>query len=98
MKKTPDTVTPDEIQLVVRTTRSSVWACRTNKPVEAVLAPHFFDEVVGHGMRKNDRISIIANAGHPHTEQASVAVTGVRNGEVAVALLWRSRSAPAQAS
>jgi hypothetical protein len=99
MEQTPNPVREDEIELVVRTRRFSIWACRTSKPLEAVLAPHFFDDVVRHGMRKNDRISILANAGHLHAEQASLTVTDVNHGEVAVALLWRgSKSELGQAS
>lgn len=69
---------PDEIEPAWQTRLGTTWQVRTEHAMGAVLAPGYFDEVLGHGLRVDDRIEAVSRATTPATH-ATLAIDEIRN-------------------
>ena len=58
---------PDEMEPAWQTRLGTTWQFRTKDAMEFILAPGYFDSVLGHGMRVNDRIEVVCLATTPAT-------------------------------
>ena len=53
----------DDLERIAGTRLMAVWVLRTPHPLQDVLAPGYFRDVTGHGLRASDRIEVAANVG-----------------------------------
>ena len=58
---------PDEMEPAWQTRLGTTWMFRTKDALESVLMPGYFDSVLGHGMKVNDRIEVVSLATTPAT-------------------------------
>jgi hypothetical protein len=68
------------------------WDLVTSAPLEAVLAPAYWQRFTEHSMRCNDLVRIVASYGGPAQQYADVLVTELR-GKVPSAVLVLGQAA-----
>ena len=56
---------PDEMEPAWQTRLGTTWMFRTKDAMEFILMPGYFDSVLGHGMKVNDRIEVVCLATTP---------------------------------
>ena len=59
----------------------SIWNLQTTLPLKRVLEASYFDRFANHGVRRGDRISVLASYDEDEIESAWVLVTHVTVGK-----------------
>jgi hypothetical protein len=84
----------DEVGPLCVTKLINTWVCRTKDALKEVLGKGYFDDVISHGLRRNDRIEVVANVGDL-AEHATLAVDEIKDHHVVVSVLVAyTRQAP----
>ena len=71
---------PDEIEVAWQTCLGTTWQFRTKDPMADILSAGYFDSVLSHGLRVNDRIEVVSSATTPATH-ATLAFDEERQGD-----------------
>ena len=66
-----------DIELLSQTIAIRIWAMRTKHDLATVLGGGFFDDVKLVGLKKEDRIEVVASWGQPKAEHATLVVDRV---------------------